>query len=78
MAFFRARLVDKKGRERSTKEIVASLRPKFANIPDAKVRISEGRSMYTGILGGGSEERLEIDLKGYDLEQGKAIAEEIV
>jgi HAE1 family hydrophobic/amphiphilic exporter-1 len=34
--------------------------------------------MYTGILGGGSEERLEIDLKGYDLEQGKALAEEIV
>jgi len=78
MAFFRARLIDKKDRERSTKEIVASLRPKFANIPDAKVRISEGRSMYTGILGGGSEERLEIDLKGYDLEQGKAIAEEII
>ena len=78
MAFFRAHLVDIKDRKRSTKEIVASLRPKFANIPDAKVRISEGRSMYTGILGGGSEERLEIDLKGYDLEQGKAIAEEII
>ena len=78
MAFFRAHLVDIKDRKRSTKEIVANLRPKFANIPDAKVRISEGRSMYTGILGGGSEERLEIDLKGYDLEQGKTIANEII
>jgi len=78
MAFFRAHLVDKKDRKRSTKDIVAALRPALANIPDAKVRISEGRSMYTGILGGGSEERLEIDLKGYDLEQGKALAEEIV
>ena len=77
-AFFRARLVDKKDRKRSTKEIVAGLRRKLASIPDAKVRISEGRSMYTRILGGGSEERLEIDLRGYELDKGKALAEEIV
>ncbi len=78
MAFFRAYLVDRKDRERSTKDIVASLRPKFASIPDAKVRISEGRSMYTRILGGGREERLEIDLRGYNLEEGKVLAEEII
>ncbi len=77
-AFFRARLVDKKDRKRSTKEIVAGLRRKLAGIPDAKVRISEGRSMYTRVLGGGSEERLEIDLRGYELDKGKALAEEIV
>ena len=77
-AFFRARLVDKKDRKRSTKEIVAGLRRKLASIPDAKVRISEGRSMYTRILGGGREERLEIDLRGYELAKGKALAEEIV
>jgi HAE1 family hydrophobic/amphiphilic exporter-1 len=34
--------------------------------------------MYTRILGGGSEERLEIDLRGYELDKGKALAEEIV
>jgi HAE1 family hydrophobic/amphiphilic exporter-1 len=77
-SFFRARLVDKKDRKRSTKEIVAGLRRKLASIPDAKVRISEGRSMYTRILGGGSEERLEIDLRGYELDKGKALAEGIV
>jgi len=78
MAFFRAYLVDRKDRERSTKDIVAGLRPKFAGIPDARVRISEGRSMYTRILGGGREERLEIDLRGYNLEEGKGLAEEII
>jgi HAE1 family hydrophobic/amphiphilic exporter-1 len=78
MAFFRAHLVDKKDRKRSTEDIVAALRSALANIPDAKVRISEGRAMYSRILGGGREERLEIDLRGYDLDTGKALAEEIV
>ena len=77
-AFFRAYLVEKKDRKRSIKEIVAALRPALASIPDAKVRISEGRSMYSRILGGGREERLEIDIRGYDLGTGKALAEEIV
>jgi len=77
-AFFRVYLVDKNQRNRSTKEVVADLRPRFANIPGAKVRISEARSMFTRVLGGGSEERLEIDVRGYDLAQGKALAEQIV
>jgi len=77
-AFFRAYLVEKKDRKRSIKEIVAALRPALASIPDAKVRISEGRSMYSSMLGGGREERLEIDIRGYDLGTGKALAEEIV
>jgi HAE1 family hydrophobic/amphiphilic exporter-1 len=77
-AYFRIYLVDKKDRKRTTKEIVAGLRPKLANLPDATVRISEGRSMYSRFLGGGREERLEIDLRGYDLAQGKALGEEVI
>jgi len=77
-AFFRVYLVDKRDRNRSTEEIVASLRLKLDNLPDATVRIYEGRSMYSRFLGGGREERIEIDLKGYDLEQGKAVTEEII
>jgi HAE1 family hydrophobic/amphiphilic exporter-1 len=77
-AFFRIYLVDKKERSRSTKNVVTHLRPEFANIPGAKVRVSEAQSMYSGIIGGGSEERLEIDVRGYDLVQGKALAEDIV
>jgi HAE1 family hydrophobic/amphiphilic exporter-1 len=77
-AFFRVHLVEKKDRNRSTKEIVASLRPKMTDIPDAAVRISEGRSMYSRMLGQGREERLEIDIRGYDLAEGKALADEIV
>jgi HAE1 family hydrophobic/amphiphilic exporter-1 len=77
-AYFRVYLVDKRDRRRSTEEIVANLRQKLANLPDAKVRISEGRSMYSRFLGGGREERLEIDLKGYDLAKGKTLAEEVI
>jgi HAE1 family hydrophobic/amphiphilic exporter-1 len=77
-AYVRVYLVDKRDRKRTTQEIVASLRPKLANLPDAKIRISEGRSMYSRFLGGGREERLEIDLRGYDLVEGKALAEEVV
>jgi len=76
--FFRVYLVDKKDRERSTKKIIADLRPKLSDIPDAKIRISEGRSMYSSFLGGGREERFEIDLKGYDLDKGKLLAEDVV
>jgi len=77
-AFFRVYLVDKKERKRSTEEIITDLRPKLSGIPDAKLRISEGRSMYSSFLGGGREERFEIDLKGYDLHKGKALGEEVI
>jgi hydrophobic/amphiphilic exporter-1 (mainly G- bacteria), HAE1 family len=76
-AFFRVYLIDKKLRKRSTQEIITDLRPKLSGIPDAKIRISEGRSMYSSFLGGGREERLEIDLKGYDLDKGASLGEEI-
>jgi len=77
-AYFRVYLVDKNHRKRSTQEIIAELRPKLSGIPDAELRISEGRSMYSSFLGGGREERFEIDLKGYDFHKGKVLAEEIV
>jgi HAE1 family hydrophobic/amphiphilic exporter-1 len=78
MAFFRVNLVEKRDRDRSTREVVAGLRPKLTDIPDADIRISEGRSMYSRILGQGREERLEIDLTGYDLEKGKLLAQDLV
>ncbi|MGM0381955.1 MAG: efflux RND transporter permease subunit [Thermodesulfobacteriota bacterium] len=77
-AYFRVYLVDKNDRERSTEEIMVGLRQNLVNLPDAKIRISEGRSMYSRFLGGGREERFEIDLKGYDLDTGKALGEEVI
>jgi HAE1 family hydrophobic/amphiphilic exporter-1 len=77
-SFFRAYLGEKDERSRSTKEIVARLRSRLNEIPDAKVRISEARSMFTGFIGGGREERLEIDIRGYDLQKGRALAEEVM
>jgi len=77
-AYFRVYLVDKKDRKRSTEKIMAGLRLNLVDIPAAKVRISEGRSMYSSFLGGGREERLEMDLRGYDLVKGKALAQEVI
>jgi HAE1 family hydrophobic/amphiphilic exporter-1 len=77
-SFFRVYLGDKKDRSRSTKEIVPGLRSRLKDIPDAKVRISEARSMFTAFIGGGREERLEIDIRGYDLQKGRALAEEVM
>jgi len=77
-SYFRVYLVDKKDRTRSTKEVITELRKKFTDIPDAKVRISEGRSMFSRFLGGGREERFEIDLKGYNLDRGKTLAEDVI
>jgi len=67
-------LVDK--RQRSTDEVIAELRKKFSGIPGAEIFIRSRGSIMTHILGG-RETRIEIDVRGYDLETGAKLAEQV-
>jgi HAE1 family hydrophobic/amphiphilic exporter-1 len=69
-------LVEKEKRDRSTDEIMSVLRGKLSGIPDAKIWISARGSMMTHMLGG-REERIEVDIRGHDLEKGANLAERV-
>jgi HAE1 family hydrophobic/amphiphilic exporter-1 len=67
-------LTDISERKRSDQEIIASLRPLLAGIPGAEVRFYRG---FGPGGGGGMDSGLSIQVRGYDLEQGKELAEKI-
>jgi HAE1 family hydrophobic/amphiphilic exporter-1 len=69
-------LVSKKERQRSTDEVMADLRRKLTGIPDARIWIASRGSMMTRMLGG-RQERVEVDVRGHDLETGAIVAEQV-
>ncbi len=72
-ASIRVDLVDRKERDRSTDEVMADLRKRLFGIPDARIWISSRGSIMSRILGG-REERIEVDVRGHDLETGAILA----
>jgi HAE1 family hydrophobic/amphiphilic exporter-1 len=64
-------LIDLQERKRSDKEIIEDVRKEVEKIPGVKVRFSTG-----GGPGGGSS-NLSVIISGYDLEQGKLLAEKM-
>ncbi|MBU1105855.1 MAG: efflux RND transporter permease subunit [Candidatus Riflebacteria bacterium] len=56
---------DKRGR--SSAEVAAELRRKLANIPGALVRVREGQGMFMMRMGSGDADKVEIQIRGYDL-----------
>jgi len=75
-ASIRIDLVEKGKRSRSTDEVISELRGKLAGFPDATMRISARGSMMTRMMGG-REERLEVDVRGHDLETAAILAEQV-
>ena len=77
-ANLRIRLVDGHERERSTNEVVAHLRKVLSGIPDAQIWISSRGSLITRLLSrGGRQDRIEVEIRGHDLEGGQRIAERV-
>jgi len=64
-------------RSRTLTEVLLTLRKQFANIPDANIRLFARPGELTRLVGGGREQRLEVDVVGFDLEEGMKIAEAI-
>jgi HAE1 family hydrophobic/amphiphilic exporter-1 len=70
-------LVDKSKRKRSTNEVTADLRRILSGNPDTRVWVSSRGSMMTRMLRGGQQSRLEVDVRGHDLEKAAVLAEQV-
>lgn len=72
------RLKPKSQRRRSSIDIAADLSRRLANIPGVIIRArASGGQMMFGMRGGGGQERLQIEIRGYDLAVGQALAEQV-
>lgn len=75
--FIWVRLKDLSQRQQSLTEVLEALRQKLAVYPDAKIRIVERPSDVARLLGSGRSERVEVDIFGFDLSRGRALAQDL-
>lgn len=72
------KLKPKSARSRSSEDIANDLRRKLANIPGVIIRTrASGGQMMFGMRGGGGQERVQVEIRGYDLEVGEALAQQV-
>jgi HAE1 family hydrophobic/amphiphilic exporter-1 len=72
------RLVPKSQRRRSSEAIANDLARKLSNVPGVVIRTrASGSQMMFGMRGGGGEERLQVEVRGYDMEVAQALAEQV-
>ena len=64
-------------RDRSSEEIAAALRPKLAPIPGATIRTRAGQGLFLLRRMTGGTERVEVEVRGYDLETAAALAHRV-
>ena len=74
---FRIRLLPSDKRERSTTDVVNDLRERLIKATKGKVWVMEQGSILQRILGGGRESRLEIDIRGHDMDIADELAERV-
>jgi HAE1 family hydrophobic/amphiphilic exporter-1 len=75
--FIWVRLQDRSQRQQSLAAVLEVLRQKLAMYPEVKARVVERPSDVARLLGSGRSERVEVDVFGFDLQQGRALAQEI-
>jgi HAE1 family hydrophobic/amphiphilic exporter-1 len=63
-----------KERTRSSDEIAADLRKRLGAIPGTKVRTRAGQGLFILRLGTGGTDRVQIEVRGYDLETANILA----
>ncbi len=72
------KLKSRADRSRSSEEIAVDLRKKLADIPGVVIRTrASGGQMMFGMRGGGGQERLQVEIRGYDLSVSEALARQI-
>ncbi|MGB4704075.1 MAG: efflux RND transporter permease subunit [Candidatus Saccharicenans sp.] len=72
------KLVPKSKRTRSSMEIAADLSRKLSNVPGALIRVrASGGQMMFGMRGGGGTERLQIEVRGYDMKVAQTLAQQV-
>ncbi len=67
-------LVPRSQRSRSDAEIAEALRRRLSGTPGVTVRTRTSQSMFMPRMGGSGAERVQIEVRGQDLEAGRALA----
>jgi hydrophobic/amphiphilic exporter-1 (mainly G- bacteria), HAE1 family len=70
-------LKNRSQRRRSSEEISNDLRKRLAKIPGIELRVGPGRGLFLLRMGSGGDERIAIEVRGRDLEEGFALANQI-
>lgn len=76
-AEMRVSLVPASQRTRSSEEIAQDLRKKLEGLPGMKIRTRAGQGLFILRLGSGGGERLEIEVRGHDLEVAEALGKRV-
>ena len=77
MGQMRISLVPKSERTRSSEEIALVLMRKLKNIPGARVRTRAGQGLFMLRMGSTSDDRIEVQIRGYDLKVGDLLARRV-
>ncbi len=75
--FLWVRLPERSQRSEPLEDVIAMFKRKLSTYPDAKVRVVPRPSDVARLLGASRTERVEIDVFGFDLQRGRALAKDI-
>jgi len=70
----RIALVPQSQRERSSEEIANTLRRRLMNIPGVSIRTRAGQGLFLLRMGRSDSDRLELDIRGHDMDVADALA----
>jgi HAE1 family hydrophobic/amphiphilic exporter-1 len=73
----RVRLVPIAERKRSSAQVANDLRGKVSGIPGVTARTQEGRGFMLLRMGSGGDDRVSIEIRGYNLETARALARKV-
>ena len=73
----RIALVPGAERFRSSEQIASVLRRQLSNIPGVTIRTRAGQGLFILRMGTGGTEKVQIEIRGYDLETADALAERV-
>ncbi len=73
----RLSLLEQNKRDRSSQEIAADLRRKLGNIPGATIRTRAGQGLFILRIGTSDGDRVEVEIRGYDLDIADALAHQV-
>ncbi len=73
----RISLVPQGERTRSSEEVATALQPALSNIPGLVIRTRAWQGLWIMRMGASGEERIQIELRGYDQDTADALAERV-
>jgi HAE1 family hydrophobic/amphiphilic exporter-1 len=73
----RISLIPQKERQRSSEQIADDLRRKLTNMPGMTIRTRAGQGLFLLRMGTGDSDRLEIEIRGYDLDTADELAKRV-